>query len=83
MEFSQGPWTQATDNVPKPWHNSFFPLQKLKGNQPTPKAPAVWLVHLEEEGTGRDEDEVSDDSDGIIWVTKELMVHLARAVKDA
>ena len=61
----------------------FFPLQKLKGNQPTPKAPIVHLVHLEEEGAGRDEDKGSDDPNRIEGVTKEFMVHLARAVKDA
>ena len=40
------------------------------------------LVHLEEEGTRRDEDEGSDDSNGIDGVTEGFMVHLARAVKD-
>ena len=34
----------------KPRTTSFFPLRKLKGNQPLPKKPVVhaWL-HLEEE----------------------------------
>ena len=41
------------------------------------------LVHLEEEGTRRDKDEGSNDSDGIDWVTEEFMVHMARDVKDA
>ena len=41
------------------------------------------LAHLEEEGTGRDEDEGSNNPDGINGVTEEFMVHLARAVKDA
>ena len=58
---------------------SFFPLQKHKGNQLAPKAPAVHLAHLEEEGIRGDE----DDPDGIDGITKEFMVHLARAVKDA
>ena len=80
---SHSPQTQATDNVPKPLPTSFFPLQKLKGNQPTQKVPAVQLADLEEEGTRRDEDEVSDDSDWINVVTEEFMVHLASAVKDA
>ena len=83
MEFSCSPRTQATDNAPKPWPTSFFPLQKLKGNQPTPKVPVVQLAHLEEEGTGRDKDEGRDNSGGINGVTEEFMVHLARAVKDA
>ena len=37
------------DNKPKPKAMSFFPLQKLKGTQPV-KTPAVWVVHLEEDG---------------------------------
>ena len=41
------------------------------------------LAHLEEEDTGRDEDEESDNSGIIEGVTEEFMVHLARAVKDA
>ena len=40
------------------------------------------LVHLEEEDTGSDEDEESDDPSRIEGVTEELMVCLARAVKD-
>ena len=83
MEFSQSLRTQVTDNTPKPCPTSFFPLWKFKGNQPTPKAPGVHLAHLEEEGTRRDEDKGSDDSDGITGVTEEFMVHLARVVKDA
>ena len=83
MEFSHSPMTQATDNAPKPWPTSFFPLWKLKGNQPTPKAPAVQLAHLEEEGTRRDEDDASNDSDRIDGVTEEFMVHLTSDVKAA
>ena len=82
MEISCSPRTQATDNTPKPWPTSFFPLQKLKGNQSTPKAPAVQLVHLEEESARRDEDKGSNNSDGINGVTEEFMVCLPRAVKD-
>ena len=47
-----------------------------------PTAPAMHLAHLEEEGTGRDEDEGSNDSNGINGVTEEFMVHMARPVKD-
>ena len=83
MELSQIPRTQMTNNAPKPQAASFFPLQKLKGNQPTPKESAIHLAHLEEEGTRRDEDEGSNDPDGINGVTEEFMVHQARAVKDA
>ena len=82
MELPLGPRTKATDAPSKPRATSFFPLKKLKGNQPTPKMPAVHLVHLEEEDTGDDEDQESDDSSRIEGVTEEFMVHLARAVKD-
>ena len=81
MEFSWSSRTQATNNTLKPCSTSFFPLWKLKGHQPTQKAPAVCLMHLEEEGIRRDEDKGSDDSDRINGVTEEFMVHLARAVK--
>ena len=59
------------------------PLRKLKGNQPFLKKPAVHLAHLEEEDASDDEDEESDDPGGMEGVTKEFMVCLARAVKDA
>ena len=65
MELSWSPWTQTTDNAPKPWATSFFPLWKLKGNQSSPKAPIVCLLHFEEEGTRRDKDKGSDDPDRI------------------
>ena len=41
------------------------------------------LAHLEEEDAGNDEDDGSNDPSRIEGVTKEFMVHLARAVKDA
>ena len=41
--------SQTTDKASKPKVMSFFPLQKLKGTQPT-KTPAVRVAHLEEEG---------------------------------
>ena len=40
------------------------------------------LAHLEEEDASDDEDPESDDPGRIEGVTKEFMVHLARAVKD-
>ena len=82
MELPQGPRTQATDAPPKPRATNFFPLRKLKGNQPTQKTPAVHLAHLEEEDIGGDEDQESDDPRGIEGCTEECMVCLARAVKD-
>ena len=39
---------QTADKPSKPKVMSFFPLQKLKGTQPT-KTPAMRAVHLEEE----------------------------------
>ena len=83
MELSHSPRTQVTNNAPKPWPTSFFPLQKLKGNWPAPKAPAMKLAHLKEEGAKEDEDKGNNDSNGINGVTEEFMVCLARAVKDA
>ena len=83
IELPWGPRTQTTDNPLKPRTTSFFPLRKLKGNQHLLKKPAVHLAHLEEEDTGNDEDQKSDDPSGNEEVTEEFMVCLARAVKDA
>ena len=82
MELSWGPRTQTTDNPLKPRATSFFPLHKLKGNQPTPKIPTVCLAHLEEEDAGSNKDKESNDPGRIEGVTKEFMEHLARAIKD-
>ena len=60
---------------------SFFPLWKLKGSQPT-KTTAVWVAHLEEESTDKEECADSEDPDGIEVITEEFIVCLARAVKD-
>ena len=80
---TQGPRTQATNTPPKPRATSFFPLGKLKGNQPIPKMSAMHLAHLEEEETGGDEDQETDDPGRIKGVMEEFMVCLARAAKDA
>ena len=45
MELAWGPRTQMTSVPPKPRATSFFPLRKLKANQPIPKTPAVCLAH--------------------------------------
>ena len=82
MELSQNPRSQANDNTAKPKTTSFFPLQKLKGNQPLPKMAAMHLVHLEEENTKRDEQVESKDPDSIEGVMEEFMVCLVRAMKD-
>ena len=83
IELPQGPRTQTADGPPKLRTGSFFLLMKLKGNHPLLKKPAVCLAHLEEEDTGDDEDQESDDPARIKGVTEEFMVCLARAVKDA
>ena len=83
MELSQGPRTQVTDAPPKPRATSFFPLRKLKGNQPAQKMPMVHLAHLEEEDASGNEDQESDDLRGIKGVMEEFMVCLTRALKDA
>ena len=74
---------QTTDGPSKPRTTSFFPLRKLKGSQPFPKKPAVWLAQLDEEDADDGEDPESDNPSGIEGVTEEFMVWLARAVKDA
>ena len=50
--------------------------------QPT-KTPVVWVAHLEEESTSKEEGPESKDPNGIEGITEEFIVHLARAVKDA
>ena len=83
MELPQGPRTQATDTPTKPRATSFFPMRKLKGNQPISKMPAVHLAHLEKEDASGNEDQESDNPGGIEGVMEEFMVCLARTVKDA
>ena len=80
MELPWGPRTQATDTPAQCRATSFFPLRTLKDNQPIPKK---LTVHLEEEDTGVDEDQESDDPGRIEGVMEECMVCLARAIKDA
>ena len=82
MELSQSPQSQATDNTAKPRTTSFFPLQKLKGTQPALKTPTVCMVHLEEESAKKDKEVKREHPNSIDGVTKEFLVHLARAVKD-
>ena len=74
--------SQTADNTCKPKAMSFFPLQKLKGTQPM-KTPVVWVAHLEEESTNKEEGTESEDPSGIEGVTEEFIMHLARTVKDA
>ena len=83
MELSQSSKIQTADGLSKPRTTSFFPLRKLKGNQPLFRKPAVHLAHLGEEDADNGEDPESDDPGGIEGVMEEFMVQLARAVKDA
>ena len=83
IELSQSSRIQMADGPSKPRTTSFFPLRKLKGNQPFSKKPTMQLVQLEEEDADDIEDPENDDPDGIEGVTEEFMVWLARAVKDA
>ena len=71
------------DGLSKPRTTSFFPLRKMKGNQPLSKKPTICLAQLEEEDTNNSEDPESDDPGGIEEVTEEFMIQLARVVKDA
>ena len=83
IELPQSSRIQAADGPSKPRTTSFFPLRKLKGNQPLSKKPAVCLAQLEEEEADNGKDLESDEPGGIEGVTEEFMVQLARAVKDA
>ena len=74
LELSRSSRTQLADSPSKPRTTSFFPLRKLKGNQPLSKKPAVHLVQLEEEEVDDGEDPESDDLDGIEGVIQEFMV---------
>ena len=72
---------QMAASTNKPKVMNFFSLQKHNGSQPT-KTP-VWVAHLEEESTDKEECIDSKDPDGIKDITKEFIVCLARAMKDA
>ena len=65
IELSQSSRVQVANGPFKPRTTSFFPLRKLKGNQ-----PAVHLAHLEEEDADDGEDPESDDPGGIKGVTE-------------
>ena len=83
IELSRSSRFQTADCPSKPRATSFFPLRKLKGNQPLSKKPTVHLAQLEEEDADDSEDPESDDSGGIKGVTEEFMIRLAGVVKDA
>ena len=83
IELPQSSRIQTTNGPSKPRTTSFFPLRKLKGNQPLSKKPAVCLAQLEEEEVDNGKDLESDGPGGIKGVMEKFMVQLARAVKDA
>ena len=82
IELSQSSRVQVADSPSKLRTTSFFPLRKLKGNQPLSKRPAVCLAHPEEEDADDGKDPESDGPGGIEGVTEEFLVQLARVVKD-
>ena len=49
IELSWGSGFKTTDGSSKPRTTSFFPLRKLKGNQPPFRKPAICVAQLEEE----------------------------------
>ena len=74
--------SQTVASTSKPKVMCFFPIWKLKGSQPI-KTPAMWVAHLEEAGTNKEEGVESEDPNGIKGITEEFIVCLARAVRDA
>ena len=82
IELSWGSRFQTANGPSKPRTTSFFPLRKLKGNQPPSKKPAVCLAQLEEEDADNGNDPESADPNGLKGVMEEFMVQFTRAVKD-
>ena len=74
IELSESSRFQMTDGPSKCRTTSFFPLRKLKGNQPLSTKPTVCLAQLEEEDADNGEDLESDDPDGLEGVMEEFMV---------
>ena len=74
--------SQTADKPSKPKVMIFFPLQRLKGTQPT-KTPAMTAVHLEEEGSNEKAGAKSEYPDGNDGIMEEFIVNLSRAVKEA
>ena len=74
IELSRSSRIQTADGPSKPRTTSFFPLRKLKGNQPLSKKPAILLAQLEEEDADDSEDLESDDPGGIKGVMEEFII---------
>ena len=73
IELSQSSRIQTAGGPSKPRTTSFFPLRKLKGNQPLSKKPTIHFTQLEEEEADNGEDPESDDPGGIEGVTEEFI----------
>ena len=82
IELSWGSRFQTANGSSKPRTTSFFPLRKLKSNQPSSRKPTVHLAQLEEVDAEDSKDPESDDPNGLEGVMEEFMVQLTRAVKD-
>ena len=74
IDLSRGSRFQTADGPSKPKTTSFFPLRKLKGNQPLFRKPAIHLAQLEEEDADDSDDPESDDPNGLRGVMEEFMV---------
>ena len=74
IELSQSSRTQVADSPSKLRTTSFFPLRKLKANQPLSKKPTICLAHLGEEDADNGKDPESDNPGGIEGVTDEFLV---------
>ena len=74
IELSWGSRFQTANGPSKPRTTSFFPLRKLKGNQPPSKKPTVHLAQLEEEDADDGNNAESDGPNGLEGVTEEFMV---------
>ena len=83
IELSRGSRFQTANGPSKPRTTCFFPLRKLKGNQPLSKKPTIHLAQLEEEDADDGDNPESDGPNGLKGVMEEFIVWLARAVKDA
>ena len=65
---------QTANSSSKPRTISFFPLRKLKGNQPPSRKPAICVAQLEEEDADDGKGPESDDPNGLEGVMEEFMV---------
>ena len=74
IELLWGSGFQTTNGSSKPKTTSFFPLRKLKGNQPPFRKPAICVAQLEEKDADDGEGLESDDPNGLEEVMEEFMV---------